>query len=180
MAQKKSSTNKFYLSEKFDKQRNITFNLKMAKVDKRENFKTFNEALEAFMNKASKLEGDSKIWFHRDGAFRGSAPYERAKLIIEKVKEAKVNDAEAITFINEQKLVDTKETKKTKKPTTLKQEKVKENKLESTKEIIVEQVSDTVTTKPKWNKWFIAWVSLIMIVAVVIITLCLLHYFEII
>ncbi|QSF13589.1 hypothetical protein [Mycoplasma sp. Mirounga ES2805-ORL] len=103
---KKANINKFYLSEKFDEDRNISFNVKRAKIKTLTNFPTFYEALEFFLETAEKLDGESKVWFHRDGAFRGNSTYENARIILDKVKEANVKDEEAIEFINKENLVE--------------------------------------------------------------------------
>ncbi|MCT4469427.1 50S ribosomal protein L4 [Mycoplasma sp. HS2188] len=110
------AVNKFYLSEKFDKDRNISFNLKKEGVKKAKNFKTFKEGLEEFEKDAAKLEGESRVWFHRDGKFSGSIATTKVKTIIDTLASKNVKDEETIKFLNEEKLVDvsTNKTKETK------------------------------------------------------------------
>ncbi|MCS4536897.1 50S ribosomal protein L4 [Mycoplasma sp. CSL7475-4] len=100
------AVNKFYLSEKFDKDRNISFNLKKEGVKKAKNFKTFKEGLEEFEKDAAKLEGESRVWFHRDGKFSGSIATTKVKTIIDTLTSKNVKDEETIKFLNEEKLVD--------------------------------------------------------------------------
>ncbi|TQC51496.1 hypothetical protein E1I18_02320 [Mycoplasmopsis mucosicanis] len=126
----KVKLNRFYLSEKYDNDRNISFNLKRANVSKLLTFKTFVEGVEEFNKIASTLEGNSRVWFHQKGAFRGSTTPEKTGTIIERVEEANVKDENAIEFINQEKLVDIAEPK-TKK---VEVEEVEEFVLDDTKE----------------------------------------------
>ncbi|MBU4689666.1 hypothetical protein [Mycoplasma zalophidermidis] len=103
---KKPKLNRFYLSEKYDENRNISFNLKRAKVDELINFKTFKEGVNEFNRIAFTLEGNSRVWFHKDGAFRGSATPEKTAIMIERVTQENVKDEDAIEFINREKLID--------------------------------------------------------------------------
>ncbi|TPI01850.1 50S ribosomal protein L4 [Mycoplasma struthionis] len=105
---------KYYISEKFDDERNITFNFKQANKKISGNFPNFVEAVEHFIEVAEKSKNNSRVWFHRDGAYRGSVEIEKARIIVSKVSEAKVQNHEAITFIEKENLVDKAEPKKTK------------------------------------------------------------------
>ncbi|MBU4690174.1 50S ribosomal protein L4 [Mycoplasma sp. ES3157-GEN-MYC] len=100
------SVNKFYLSEKFGKDNVISFNLKKEGAARSKNFKTFKEALEQFQKDADKLEGESRVWFHRGGQFSGSTTSANVVNIIDAVASKNVKDEKAIEFINEEKLVD--------------------------------------------------------------------------
>ncbi|TQC51382.1 50S ribosomal protein L4 [Mycoplasmopsis mucosicanis] len=113
---------KFYLSEKFDKQRNISFNLKKYGVKEFQNFKTFQEGLEEFKKQAALLDGESRVWFHRNGKYSGSIASTKVETIIETLEKNAVSQEESIQFLNEQKLVDVAEPKAPK--TTAKKAKV--------------------------------------------------------
>ncbi|BAW18202.1 50S ribosomal protein L4 [Mycoplasmopsis bovigenitalium] len=125
------AVNKFYLSEKFDKERNISFNLKKEGQKTSKNFKTFKEGLEAFQKAASKLEGESRVWFHRDGQFSGSTSSTKIANIIDTLTTKNIKDEDSIKFLNDEKLVDVAEekAKTTKKPAakTAKIEKIDPN-----------------------------------------------------
>ncbi|TPE58018.1 50S ribosomal protein L4 [[Mycoplasma] falconis] len=108
----KSGLDKFYISEKFDDERNVTFNFKKANQKISGNFKNFTDAVEEFIKVAEKSKNDARVWFHRDGAYRGSVNLEKARVIVSKVTEAKVENHEAITFIEKENLVDKSASKK--------------------------------------------------------------------
>ncbi|MBU4689717.1 hypothetical protein [Mycoplasma zalophidermidis] len=114
MATKKTLFAKYYLAEKFDKDRNMSFNLKKQNLKTHNNFATFELALNAFIEKASKTKSPAKVWFHRDGCFRGSATVEQCLVILGRVKEEKIEDKDVIEFINREDLVDKTPAKKTK------------------------------------------------------------------
>lgn len=118
MATTKSTLEKFYISEKFDKARNLSFNFKKANQKTAKNFPTFIAAVEEFIAVSEKSKNDTRVWFHRDGAYRGSVGLEKAKVIVNKVTESDVKDHEAIDFIEKQDLVD--------KPAPKKEKEVKE------------------------------------------------------
>ncbi|MBN0970709.1 50S ribosomal protein L4 [Mycoplasma phocoeninasale] len=103
---KKSLLEKFYISEKFDKQRNISFNFKKANKKISGNFPNFFEAVEEFIRVSEKTKNDTRVWFHRDGAYRGSVNIEKAKIIVSKVTQSKVENTKAIEFIEKENLVD--------------------------------------------------------------------------
>ncbi|TPR53682.1 50S ribosomal protein L4 [Metamycoplasma neophronis] len=106
MATKKSSLEKYYISEKFDADRNISFNFKKANQKISGNFAHFLEAVEEFIRVSEKSKNDTRVWFHRDGAYRGSVDLAKAKVIVEKVSENKVENTKAIEFIEKENLVD--------------------------------------------------------------------------
>lgn len=112
---KKSTLVRFYLSEFFDKNRNLSFNLKKMGQKKHVNFKTFAEALNEFINQSMKLEQKTKVWFHRDAAFRGTAGVEMVKTILEQLKSNSIKDEDAIEYINKEELIEKSESKKAKK-----------------------------------------------------------------
>ncbi|AIA29494.1 hypothetical protein MCFN_01765 [Mycoplasmopsis californica] len=112
MASKKPTLAKFYLAEKFDKNRNVSFNLKKEGLKKHTNFQTFSEALSNFIETAQLLPITAKVWFHRDGAFRGAATIEQAKIILNRVAEAKIQDQDVIEYINKENLVEKAPSKK--------------------------------------------------------------------
>ncbi|WP_051630122.1 hypothetical protein [Mycoplasma simbae] len=139
----KSKLNRFYLSETFDENRNVSFNLKRANIKELKNFKTFREGVEEFNRVAATLEGDSKVWFHQNGAFRGSASPEKTITMLERVVQENVKDEEAIEFINREKLVDVSPAKAKKQEKVEETEEVVEQEptveVETTQEVVEEQ-----------------------------------------
>lgn len=115
----KSTLEKYYISEKFDADRNISFNFKKANQKISGNFANFLEAVEEFIKVSEKSKNDTRVWFHRDGAYRGSVDLTKAKVIVSKVSEHKVENTKAIEFIEKENLVD-KATPKVKTPTVKK------------------------------------------------------------
>lgn len=106
MATKNVTLEKFYISEKFDENRNISFNLKKANQKSFKNFENFSEALTEFIELSEKSKNNTRVWFHRDGAYRGSVGLEKAKLILEKVTGEKVKNEEAIDYLEKENLVE--------------------------------------------------------------------------
>ncbi|TQC54177.1 hypothetical protein E1I18_00155 [Mycoplasmopsis mucosicanis] len=115
MASKKSPLIKYYLAEKFDKNRNISFNLKKQGLKTHENYKTFQKALETFIEKSLASKSPTKVWFHREGAFKGTASLEQCYVILKRIKEEKTKDEHVIEFINQEQLVEKSTPKKTNK-----------------------------------------------------------------
>lgn len=105
-SQKKSTLEKYYISEAFDKNRNVSFNFKKANQKISGNFQEFTEAVEKFIKVSEQTENDTRVWFHRDGAYRGSVGIEKARLIVERVKEKQVKNEDVITYIETENLVD--------------------------------------------------------------------------
>ncbi|MGX9339604.1 50S ribosomal protein L4 [Mycoplasma sp. 332] len=97
---------KYYISEKFDKDRNISFNFKKAKEKVSGNFAEFIDAVNEFINVSEKSKNSTRVWFHRNGAYSGSVDVEKARIIANRVIEAKVESKDAIEFIEKENLVD--------------------------------------------------------------------------
>ncbi|MDP4043184.1 50S ribosomal protein L4 [Mycoplasmopsis arginini] len=97
---------KYYISETFDKDRNISFNFKKAKEKVSGNFANFIDAVNEFINVSEKSENDTRVWFHRNGAYSGSVNLEKARIIANRVLEAHVENENAIEFIEKENLVD--------------------------------------------------------------------------
>ncbi|WP_369991744.1 50S ribosomal protein L4 [Mycoplasmopsis arginini] len=97
---------KYYISETFDKDRNISFNFKKAKEKVSGNFSNFIDAVNEFINVSEKSENDTRVWFHRNGAYSGSVNLEKARIIANRVLEAHVENENAIEFIEKENLVD--------------------------------------------------------------------------
>ncbi|WP_427867639.1 50S ribosomal protein L4 [Mycoplasmopsis arginini] len=106
---------KYYISETFDKDRNISFNFKKAKEKVSGNFANFIDAVNEFINVSEKSENDTRVWFHRNGAYSGSVNLEKARIIANRVLEAHVENENAIEFIEKENLVDKSVAKVTKK-----------------------------------------------------------------
>lgn len=97
---------KYYISETFDKDRNISFNFKKAKEKVSGNFANFIDAVNEFINVSEKSENDTRVWFHRNGTYSGSVNLEKARIIANRVLEAHVENENAIEFIEKENLVD--------------------------------------------------------------------------
>ncbi|AXE60763.1 hypothetical protein DA803_01515 [[Mycoplasma] phocae] len=108
----KKLLDKYYISEAFDKNRNISFNFKKANKKISGNFAEFTDALAEYVRVSEQSENETRVWFHRDAAYRGSVGLEKARLIIEHVKEKNVENQDAISYIEKENLVE----KSTKKP----------------------------------------------------------------
>lgn len=106
---------KYYISETFDKDRNISFNFKKAKEKVSGNFANFIDAVNEFINVSEKSENDTRVWFHRNGAYSGSVNLEKARIIANRVLEAHVQNENAIEFIEKENLVDKSVAKAAKK-----------------------------------------------------------------
>ncbi|MDI3349429.1 50S ribosomal protein L4 [Mycoplasmopsis arginini] len=106
---------KYYISETFDKDRNISFNFKKAKEKVSGNFANFIDAVNEFINVSEKSENDTRVWFHRNGAYSGSVNLEKARIIANRVLEAHVENENAIEFIEKENLVDKSVAKAAKK-----------------------------------------------------------------
>ncbi|WP_051630131.1 hypothetical protein [Mycoplasma simbae] len=112
MATNKQLLVKFYLAEKFDKDRNMSFNLKKQGLKTHQNFKTFEKALTSFIEKSLATKAPTRVWFHRDGAFRGTATVEQCEIILKRIKQDQVQDQDVIEYINKEDLVDKAPAKK--------------------------------------------------------------------
>ncbi|ENY54128.1 50S ribosomal protein L4 [Metamycoplasma alkalescens] len=114
---------KYYISEAFDENRNISFNFKKAKEEVSGNFANFIDAVNEFINISEKSENVTRVWFHRDGAYRGSVSLEKAKIIANKIVESKIENEKAIEYIEKEDLVD-KPVKKEEKTTSNKNKEI--------------------------------------------------------
>ncbi|TPE57209.1 hypothetical protein FJO69_02230 [[Mycoplasma] falconis] len=121
---KPSTLQRFYISEFFDKERNVSFNLKKANVKKLTNFSEFVDAVQEFVNIAEQSNKKSKCWFHRDGAFRGCVDVDGARRILGIFKENKVENKDAIEYLEKENLVE-KPAAKAKKEVNLDEEALK-------------------------------------------------------
>ncbi|AZZ65592.1 50S ribosomal protein L4 [Metamycoplasma phocicerebrale] len=101
-----SVVEKYYISEKFDKNRNISFNFKKAKEKISGNFANFLDAVNEFINVSEKSKNSSRVWFHRNGAYSGSVDLEKAIIIANRVSEAKIENEKAIEYIEKENLID--------------------------------------------------------------------------
>ncbi|MCS4536704.1 MULTISPECIES: hypothetical protein [unclassified Mycoplasma] len=155
MTNKKPKLNRFYLSEKYDEvdgKRVISFNLKRAKIAKLQNFKTFKEGVDEFNRVAFELEGNSRVWFHQNGAFRGSATPQRTAQILEVINQSQVKDEDVIEFINKEQLVDVApKTKKNKREVSVDQEPTQIIDLDETEEILTEDSTEEVVVEEEKN-----------------------------
>ncbi|QJG66563.1 hypothetical protein HGG64_02515 [Mycoplasma phocoeninasale] len=97
---------KYYISEAFDENRNISFNFKKANKKISGNFAEFIDAVEEFIKISEKSYHDTRVWFHRDGAYRGSVGIDKARLIVERIREKSIKNQDAITYIERENLVE--------------------------------------------------------------------------
>ncbi|PZW01608.1 50S ribosomal protein L4 [Metamycoplasma auris] len=97
---------KYYISETFDENRNVSFTFKKAKEEVSGHFANFIDAVNEFINISEKSQNITHVWFHRDGKFRGSVNLEKARIIANRVSEAKVENKDAIEYIEKENLVD--------------------------------------------------------------------------
>ncbi len=104
--EQKTVLEKYYISEAFDKDRNISFNFKKANKGISGNFLNFSSAVEEFIKVSENTQNPTKCWFHRDGAYRGCVNIDGARVIVEKVAEKQVKNEEAIEFIEREQLVE--------------------------------------------------------------------------
>ncbi|MCV3753569.1 50S ribosomal protein L4 [Mycoplasma enhydrae] len=162
---------KYYISEKSDSSGKISFNFKKAKEKISGNFVNFLDAVNEFISVSEKSENDTRVWFHRNGTYSGSVNLDKARIIANRVSEAKVENEKAIEFIEKENLVDkpvakassttTKETSKAKETTAPKKEvKTKEAKettpvkketkpVSKTTPVVKTSSSAKVSAKPK-------------------------------
>ncbi|MDJ1645787.1 50S ribosomal protein L4 [Mycoplasma phocimorsus] len=95
---------KWYLSRKHQKATKtrpelITYRLKFG--DDSKDFAEFTEALNFYKENAANY---SKVWLHKDGAFRGSFVKKYTDVVLEKVQEASEGE-EAIEFIEKNRII---------------------------------------------------------------------------
>ncbi|QJG67179.1 hypothetical protein [Mycoplasma phocoenae] len=100
---------RYFLSETFDENKQISFNLKRVNEKQIINFKHLWEGIEKF-NKLGNKDIDNgykaKVWFHKNRTFRGSASPKACEIIIKRLKEEKIKEIDAIEFINNENLVE--------------------------------------------------------------------------
>ncbi|WP_427902829.1 hypothetical protein [Metamycoplasma alkalescens] len=102
----KSTLEKYYIAEKFDENRNISFNIKKANEKISGNFKDFSDALLEFIRISEKTNNETRVWFHRDGAYRGSVNVKKAYIILDRLKGSNIRNEEVIEYIDRENLVD--------------------------------------------------------------------------
>ncbi|WP_373598026.1 50S ribosomal protein L4 [Metamycoplasma equirhinis] len=129
MAEQSTLIEKYYISEKTDANKNVSFNFKKANQKVSANFENFIDAVKEFIKVSEKAKVDTRVWFHRDGAYRGSVNIEKAKVIVSKIESVKVENSKAIEFIENENLVDKAPVKKT--PISVKKTEEKHTKFSS-------------------------------------------------
>ncbi|MCV3753448.1 hypothetical protein OF364_01290 [Mycoplasma enhydrae] len=128
----KSTLEKYYISEKFDKNRNITFNFKKANQKISGSFPDFKDAVSEFIRVSEKTKNETRVWFHRDGAYRGSVNIEKAQIILATLSKEKVANENVIEYLEKQELVD-KPTVKKRTVTTIVEETIEQPVVAQTK-----------------------------------------------
>ena len=105
---KTSGLQRFYISEKWDTKdkENIYFNFKMANSKNVKKFTEFLDAVKEFIAISQTTNNNTRVWFHRDGAYRGSVNVDKAKVIVQELESKKVENKNAINFLQENNLVD--------------------------------------------------------------------------
>ncbi|AWX42729.1 Uncharacterised protein [Metamycoplasma cloacale] len=114
--QEKSILEKYYISEKVDHETNtITFSFKKAKQARSLSYDEFLDALSEYIRVSEISSNDTRVWFHREGAYRGSVNLEKAKVIMERLTQNTVKKEEVITYLEKEDLVDKPAPKKSAK-----------------------------------------------------------------
>ncbi|UUD35043.1 hypothetical protein NPA07_04530 [Mycoplasmopsis caviae] len=110
---RKSTLEKYYISEKLIKKtNNIEFNFKKAKEKNFKTYSDFVDALNEFIKVSEASKNETRVWFHRNGAYRGSVDWAKAKIILERLSENKVENEQVIEYLEQENLVDKPESKK--------------------------------------------------------------------
>ncbi|MBU4690855.1 hypothetical protein [Mycoplasma zalophi] len=149
---------KFYIIEKTDDENKKIWQLKEAKIDEYLTFYSFNESLEKFMDLA-KDDESSRVWFHQNGAFRGSMSFEKAHTALELLNEEKIESESATDYLVSKSLIESSSTKK--------EEKTEQ---QDTQEITNEtKTYPTIITsvEEKGSKWF--WVLIWILVVLILV-----------
>ncbi|MCU4117181.1 hypothetical protein N8G13_01760 [Mycoplasma zalophi] len=149
---------KFYIIEKTDDEDKKIWQLKEAKIDEYLTFYSFNESLEKFMDLA-KDDESSRVWFHQNGAFRGSMSFEKAHTALELLNEENIESESATDYLVSKSLIESSSTKKEEKTGQ-----------QDTQEITNEtKTYPTIitTTEEKGSKWF--WVLIWILVVLILI-----------
>lgn len=102
----KSTLERFYISEKFDENKKVSFNFKKANQKISGNFEEFVDAVLEFIRVSEKTKNDTRVWFHQNGAYRGSVNITKARVIVDKILAEKVQNEKAIEYIEKEDLVD--------------------------------------------------------------------------
>ncbi|PZV99874.1 hypothetical protein [Metamycoplasma auris] len=112
----KSTLERYYISETVpDENGKVSFNFKKANEKISGSFSDFNEALLEYIRIGEASENPTRVWFHQDGAYRGSVNVEKAYVIVDRIKGQSVANEEAIKYIEKENLVDKPAPKASKK-----------------------------------------------------------------
>ncbi|WP_040543942.1 hypothetical protein [Metamycoplasma auris] len=112
----KSTLERYYISETVpDENGKVSFNFKKANEKISGTFSDFNEALLEYIRIGEASENPTRVWFHQDGAYRGSVNVEKAYVIVDRIKVQSVKNEEAIKYIEKENLVDKPAPKASKK-----------------------------------------------------------------
>ncbi|ACF07098.1 Uncharacterised protein [Metamycoplasma arthritidis] len=110
---RKNTLERFYISEVTDKKtKKIIFRFKKANQKTHREYEEFNDAVSEFIRISETTANNTRVWFHREGAYRGSVDLEKARKMLIRLAETKVANEEVIEFIEHENLVD-KPTSKT-------------------------------------------------------------------
>lgn len=108
----KSTLEKYYISEKpIKKTGDVIFNFKRAKQKTAKSFDTFVDALNEFIRIAEESSNPCRVWFHRDGAYRGSVDLIKAQIIRQRLTRTQIENKKVIEYIETEDLVDKAEPK---------------------------------------------------------------------
>lgn len=103
----KPSLEKYYISEKPIKEINdIVFNFKKALQYDSTSYETFMDALNRFITIAELSNNPCRVWFHREGAFRGSVDLTKAYIIRQRLSHTNIENKNVIQYIESEDLVD--------------------------------------------------------------------------
>ncbi|QJR44113.1 hypothetical protein [Mycoplasma miroungirhinis] len=154
---------KFYIIEKTDDEEKQIWQLKEAKINEYLTFYSFNESLEKFIELA-KDDESSRVWFHQNGAFRGSMSFEKAHTALELLHEEHIESESATEYLVSKSLIESTSTKK---------EEDKEQQV--TQEITNEtKIYPTIVSseKEKTSKWFwvLIWILIVLILICIALT----------
>ncbi|QJG67162.1 hypothetical protein [Mycoplasma phocoenae] len=176
---------RFYITETLNDQNVKIWEFKKMGIDKREPFLSFSEAIQRFIDVATPLNQNSRVWFHQNGAFRGSMSLEGAAKSLEIIETEKVSHDTAIQYLEEKQLIEKAPAKKEKK--VVKKEEVvtkPEEKVETTKEVTVIQdatvshecekcpctIRVETDEKISWKFWALIWFLIILIIICIALT----------
>lgn len=110
---RKSTLDKYYISEKpIKKTGDIEFNFKKAKQKTSRKYDEFIDALKEFIFVSETSKNNTRVWFHRNGAYRGSVDLAKAKIILDRLTQQAVEKQRIIEYLEQENLVDKPEPKK--------------------------------------------------------------------